>query len=1040
MENGYSYSQDANGHRFYTRNVNMNISQEQRDQETQDEYQSRLEREREYNDFVTRYPSYYAHGGGGGNESGYELEHQNLYGPSDQMRQSHQRLPVPAINVYQEPQAIPFTQNAVQPLHSDPNFDPNLDVYQGMEYGQNGSSAQSSIGDQYATDTQPILSTGQEQYAFVGNTNYSQRYFSEDPEDPFGYVDQAGDDYQINTFLNNDGEMYAGAAETPDFGASRDLQDEHSTVSYSNSRDLGEYSYENETNTLANFNDSRLLLDDEQNEDLSEKASKGSAGSRRSFPTRKPTTVRKFRLCEGNFIFDCPISDQLLTQYSTGVDDPTKLSNEFKFMRYQAVTCEPAEFQSGNFTLRQVKYMMPRQTELMIVITMYNEDDVLLGRTLKGVMDNIRHLTKKKSSSTWGPDAWKKVVVCVVSDGRSKIHERSLALMSALGCYQDGFAKDEINGKKVVAHVYEHTSKVNITDVRDGQVELACGENTVPIQLLFCLKEKNQKKINSHRWAFEAFAETLLPRVITLLDAGTMPGKDSIYELWREFKDPQVGGACGEIKTDLGSGFSKLLNPLVASQNFEYKLSNILDKTTESNFGFITVLPGAFSAYRLEAVRGEPLRKYFLGDDLNAKVFISNMYLAEDRILCFEVVTKRDSNWILSYSKSAYGSTDVPEKIPEFILQRRRWMNGAFFAALYSFLHFYKIWTSGHSVGRKFAFNFQFLYLILSTLVSWFSLSSFFLVFRILTMSIAITFYSKQVFRILSVVFLWLYGVSVLITFILSLGNKPKGTSKFYLSTFIFFAVLMIYMIFCAIYMSVYSIKNIVEAGNVTFKGLMLQETFRDLIVSMASTYVLYFLSSVLYLQPMHMLTSFVQYILLSPSYINVLNIYAFCNVHDISWGTKGSSAKPLGKLQSKEDGIVKMEIPVSSREIDANYDKYRQLLANAAQEEESEEMSFEEKKTSYYAMVRSLVIIIWVISNFVIIAVVLETGGIGQYESLDKNSSAAQTNQATVTILSARSTIYFSVILWLVAFMAAFRFIGCSLYLVRRYIAKLRR
>jgi hypothetical protein len=31
----------------------------------------------------------------------------------------------------------------------------------------------------------------------------------------------------------------------------------------------------------------------------------------------------------------------------------------------------------------------------------------------------------------------------------------------------------------------------------------------VPTQILFCLKEKNQRKINSHRWAFRAFAPLL---------------------------------------------------------------------------------------------------------------------------------------------------------------------------------------------------------------------------------------------------------------------------------------------------------------------------------------------------------------------------------------------------------------------------------------------------------------------------------------------------------------------------------------------------
>lgn len=63
-------------------------------------------------------------------------------------------------------------------------------------------------------------------------------------------------------------------------------------------------------------------------------------------------------------------------------------------------------------------------------------------------------------------------------------------------------------------------------------------------------------------------------------------------------------GVCGEIKAMLNYGKS-LVNPLVAAQNFEYKMSNILDKPLESVFGFISVLPGAFSAYRYIALQND---------------------------------------------------------------------------------------------------------------------------------------------------------------------------------------------------------------------------------------------------------------------------------------------------------------------------------------------------------------------------------------------------------------------------------------------------
>ena len=114
-----------------------------------------------------------------------------------------------------------------------------------------------------------------------------------------------------------------------------------------------------------------------------------------------------------------------------------------------------------------------------------------------------------------------------------------------------------------------------------------------------------------------------------------------------------------------------LLNPLVAAQNFEYKMSNILDKPLESVFGYITVLPGAFSAYRYIALQNDakgegPLQKYFLGESMHgagADIFTANMYLAEDRILCWELVSKRGGAWILHYVKSAYAVTDVPDQV-----------------------------------------------------------------------------------------------------------------------------------------------------------------------------------------------------------------------------------------------------------------------------------------------------------------------------------------------------------------------------------------
>jgi len=448
---------------------------------------------------------------------------------------------------------------------------------------------------------------------------------------------------------------------------------------------------------------------------------------------RRWKTVKEVQLFNGNLVLDCPVPPRLLNQVPHA-QPPER--DEFTHMRYSAATCDPADFYDERFTLRQRLFAKPRHTELFIVITMYNEEDELFARTMAGVIKNIEHMNSRTSSKTWGKEAWKKIVVCVVSDGRAKINPRTRAVLAGLGVYQDGIAKQQVNGKDVTAHIYEYTTQMTV-DIKKNVVQVKKG-NT-PVQMLFCLKEKNQKKINSHRWFFQAFGSVLDPNICVLIDAGTKPGKDSIYQLWKAFDlEPMCAGACGEIKAMLNHG-KTLINPLVAAQNFEYKMSNILDKPLESVFGFISVLPGAFSAYRFMALQNDktgqgPLEKYFAGEKMhgaNAGIFTANMYLAEDRILCFELVSKRNCSWILQYVKSATGETDVPTEMADFILQRRRWLNGSFFAAVYALAHFYQIFRSGHSTIRNIMFLIEFTYQTINMIFAWFAIVSTVFVFSI---------------------------------------------------------------------------------------------------------------------------------------------------------------------------------------------------------------------------------------------------------------------------------------------------------------------
>lgn len=740
---------------------------------------------------------------------------------------------------------------------------------------------------------------------------------------------------------------------------------------------------------------------------------------------RRWKTVKEVQLYNGNLVLDCPIPPRLLSQVPHA-QAPDR--DEFTHMRYSAATCDPKDFYNERFTLRQRLFAKPRQTELFIVVTMYNEDDFLFARTMIGVFKNIDYMCNRSTSKTWGKDAWKKIVVCVVSDGRAKINERTKAVLAGLGVYQDGIAKQQVNGKDVTAHIYEYTTQVGL-ELKGTQVHLKPKSGT-PVQMLFCLKEKNQKKINSHRWFFQAFGRVLDPHVCVLLDAGTKPGKDSIYKLWKVFdQEPLCGGACGEIKVMLDKG-RNLLNPLVATQNFEYKMSNILDKPLESAFGFISVLPGAFSAYRYVALQNDkngegPLEKYFKGEKLHggdAGVFTANMYLAEDRILCFELVSKRNCRWILQYVKSASGETDVPDGIAEFILQRRRWLNGSFFAAVYAIVHFYQLWRSDHSAIRKFMLLIENIYQTINMIFAWFAIGNFFLVFKLLTSSLGTTDTLGTAGKILGTVFEIIYVATLLYCFILAMGNRPQGSRKSYLAMVIFWSVLMVWLTFAAIYLTVRSIQNQVNTPGFTFADVFTDYQFFTIIVSLASTYVLWFIASIMFFDPWHMFTCFIQYIVLTPTYINVLNIYAFCNTHDITWGTKGDDkAEKLPSATVKADGKVDVEIPQDDGDLNAQYEHELAKFASKPPKEKRVQ-SAQDKQEDYYKSFRSTVVTAWMTSNFVLVAAVLNVGG---FQNLTTQANGDHNGQ-----------IYMGVVLWSVAGLSAFRFIGACWFLVVRLVS----
>ncbi|KAF8259401.1 chitin synthase-domain-containing protein [Lactarius quietus] len=732
---------------------------------------------------------------------------------------------------------------------------------------------------------------------------------------------------------------------------------------------------------------------------------------------RRNKTLKRVELFHGNFVLDSAVPTKLLNLCAY------KDEREFTHMRYSAATGDPNDFKDNGFTLRQVHYDPPRRTELFIVMTMYNEDDTLFARTMHGVMKNIAYLYL-------GKDGWKKVVICIVSDGRQKINSRTLSAIAAIGVYQDGIATNVINGKPVAAHIYEYTTQISITE--SNKIEGA-ERGIVPVQIIFCLKEKNQKKINSHRWFFNAFGPILQPNVCVLLDVGTRPGPSSIYHLWKAFDiNSNVGGACGEIVAFKGKYGETLFNPLdvehpgqtfvrLAAPAFLLLLPDCLWRVRESVFGYITVLPGAFSAYRYIALQNDahgegPLQKYFLGETLHgagADIFTANMYLAEDRILCWELVSKRGGSWVLHYVKSAYGVTDTPDQVPELVSQRRRWLNGSFFAAIHGTVKFHYLYRSSHSFARKFWIHIELLYQTFNLIFSWFALGNFFISFFVLTNALEDpTIIGGKVIELVNTILKYAYVGLLLTCFILSLGNRPQGSNKGYTLAFIGFAIFTVYMTFAAVFLTIKGVQQVTaeRKTGASLSDLFTNAIFRDIVISISATIGLYIVASLIHMDPWHMVTSFVQYTLIAPSYINILNVYA---VRDNKVSTD------LGVIKaSKGDNAVEVAVPTAETDINAAYEDAIHVLSTKAPKEEKK-VDVATEQEDYYRNFRTNVLLSWVLSNALLVAVILTTTG------------SAKTKGANSTVNG-----YLIFILYSVAVLAFVRFVGSTLYMIIRLFA----
>jgi cellulose synthase/poly-beta-1,6-N-acetylglucosamine synthase-like glycosyltransferase len=143
--------------------------------------------------------------------------------------------------------------------------------------------------------------------------------------------------------------------------------------------------------------------------------------------------------------------------------------------------------------------------------------------------------------------------------------------------------------------------------------------------------------------------------IIVIIDADSQISKNTLIELVKPFRNPEVAAVAGNIKV------LNRRNLLTKCQALEYIASINIYRRALDVFGSVTVVPGALGAYRR--------------DVMESNGFYDSDTLVED----FDVTVKAlKTGKIVQASTSAVSYTEAPYAIKDFLKQRLRWYRGNF--------------------------------------------------------------------------------------------------------------------------------------------------------------------------------------------------------------------------------------------------------------------------------------------------------------------------------------------------------------------------
>ncbi|EPY49395.1 chitin synthase Chs2 [Schizosaccharomyces cryophilus OY26] len=691
--------------------------------------------------------------------------------------------------------------------------------------------------------------------------------------------------------------------------------------------------------------------------------------------------MQEVPIMHDSLVVECPCPLDLKNMLGSIVHTSSEESNS---LRYTAVTCNPEDMMANELKVRT--NLFDRDIQAAICLTVGQEDLASFALTLSSVMENVKHLTMRKKSRVWGDESWKKVLTCIVLDGRNSVHRNILDLLSSIGAYQPSISKGRVNGKRVLAHMYEFTStisvdeKLNITTKNDGNV---------PMQLLVCLKEMESGTHDSQRWFLKGISSLVRPNICLFVKVGSKLQTTSVYHAWKSFDvNSKLGGICGKTVIKTGKWGKKLLSPLIASQHCDQMIYNNLRLPYDSCLGYISNTSNALYGFRYVALLDEfpypgPLTQYFARKETEGQrkgILKANAYVAQEQLLFWKVVTKKEARWYLNYVPQAQVEVKAPESMAKILEGRRGDINSRFSLAIYILSDFFSLWKTRHSFFRFLMIAMQVFIFGLERLFGFFSLANFFLSFHFICNSTSYKYFNPYGSwgQVLFLIFEYIFLCAIFSQFVLAMGNRSKGSKTLSLISLLIFTSVMIYYLFCIFYVSLVPIFIHSSHGYDIFGDNYFTNVMLPCLIVLAC----YIFVSIISLDPLFLLTCLWQYVLILPARIYMEQVYALCHLHDASTLNDLDVATSNDLTDTYRNEKKKKFAMIAIPNADMLNSIYNSTLRNFSEDSDCESgsslnrinaNSVSRTSQDYYQDMRTRYVLVWALSNLILAIILLQ-------------------------------------------------------------------